>query len=83
MLVAQPFTVESSMHKTNVLISKPISFHSSHEMSPFERLDLKMIEMFAKKYKLEIEYITANETLNEIFGTEHGLRELIKSIRGL
>lgn len=81
-LVAQQFTV-GSMHKTTVLITKPTQFHDAHEMSAFERLDLKLIETFAKKYKLEIEYITANETLNEMFGTEHEFKKLIKSTQGL
>lgn len=82
MLVAQSFQVES-MHKTTVLISKTTSFHSSQQMSALERLDLKIIETFAKKYKLEIEYIIANETLNEIFGSENGFKSLMKSMRGL
>lgn len=81
-LAAHLFTVDS-MHKTTVLISKPSKFHDAHEMSSFERLDLKLIKTFAKKYKIDIEYIEANETLNEMFGTEHGFKKLIKSIKGL
>lgn len=71
------------MQKTTVLISKPPKFHDAHEMSPFERLDSVLIESFAKKYELDIEYIAANDTLNEMFGTENGFKKLLESIRGL
>lgn len=36
----------------------------------FERLDLKLIENFGKKFKVHFEYIVTNETLNEVFSSE-------------
>lgn len=82
MLVSQPSAVWSTQ-KTTVLIPKAPPFHSQRDMSALERLDFKLIETFAKKFKLDIEYITTNETLNEIFGTERGYNEFIRSIQGL
>lgn len=82
MVVAQLLTV-ASIDKITVLTSKPRQFHDAHKMSAFERLDSKLIETFAKKYKLDIEYIVANDTLNEMFGTENGSKNLLKSIQGL
>lgn len=81
-LVAQLFAV-GSMQKITVLTSKAPRFHYAHEMSAFERLDLKLIETFAKQYKLDMEYISANDTLKEMFGTEIGLKKLLDSTEDL
>lgn len=82
-LTAQLFAV-ASMQKTTVLKSKAAQFHDdAHEMSAFQRLDSKLIETFAKQYKLNIEYVTANETLNGVFGTECGLKKLLNSTKSL
>lgn len=70
-----------SMQKTTVLISKTPPFQ--REMLAFERLNLKLIEAFAKKFQLEIDYIAANETFSELFNTENRFKEFIKSIQGL
>lgn len=80
--VAQSFPVWSKQ-KTTVLISKAPPSHTQSEMSPFERLDFQLIDSFAKKFNLDIEYIVTNETLNGIFVTKKRFEGFIKSIRGL
>lgn len=44
-----------------------------------QRLDFEIIEKFAKKFKLKIEFIITNETLNEIFSDECFFQEFSQS----
>lgn len=71
-----------STKKINVLISKTDSFvENSIGKRALERLELKIIENFGIKFKKEIEYIVANETLNEIFSREDRSETFHQSIR--
>lgn len=54
-----------SEQKIKVMFSQ-----SKIENRGLHRLDSKMIENFAKKFKLKIEFKTANETLNETFSNQ-------------
>lgn len=53
--------------------SKPFAFY---ENQSFKGLDVLIVENFAKKYKLKIKYILANESLNKQFLTESGFESV-------
>lgn len=83
-LVVAKLFAAVSMQKITVLLSKAPKFHDdAREMSAFERLERRLIESFANHYKLDIEYIEANDTLNGMFGTENELKNLLDSIKSL
>lgn len=63
--------VVDSKQKINVMVSRTESFlDHSIEKRALERLEMKIIENFGMKFNLEIQYIVANQILNEAFSTE-------------
>lgn len=44
----------------------------------FMRLDMKIVENFGKKFNFQIEYITSNESLNEMFSSEDRIRNFFE-----
>lgn len=77
-LISQFDGAEAS-RKISVMLSKEwqIEDRKNHAL---QRLDFQIIENFAKQFKFEIEYITVNETLNDVFSTEDGFVEFLHSI---
>lgn len=78
-IVILPLIFESSESKSiseiSVMVSpsKPFAFY---ENGLFKGLDVNIVENFARKFKLKIQYILANESLNEIFLTEGDLESV-------
>lgn len=44
-------------------------------------LDVKIINNFAKKYNLKINYVVTNENLNEAFNSENRVDNFLESIQ--
>lgn len=75
-------TEAKSSDKLTVMVSqaKPFAFH---ENGVFKGLDVNIVENFAQKMKLSVNYILANESLNYVFGAEKRFNEFSQSIRNL
>lgn len=59
---------KSELTKISVMMSH--SYKNEIENRALQRLDLKIIENFGKKFKLAIEFFATNKTLNEVFSAE-------------
>lgn len=72
------------MRRISVMISEsePFASHANRPQS-FRGLDIKIMENFAKKLGLSIEYITTNECLNEVFSSKNHTDNLFRSIKHL
>lgn len=64
---------------------RKISVMSSNEKQTgnhaLQRLDSQIVKNFAQHFKFDIEYITINETLNEVFSTENRFDGFLHSIQ--
>lgn len=78
-LVSLPFGVEST-RKITVMVSqlKPFAFFDNGTRM-LKGLDVKIVENFGKKLNLQIEYVTANESLNEVFSSGNRIQDFFKS----
>lgn len=73
------YSHESKSIKTITVMvsqSKPFAFY---ENQAFKGLDVNIIENFAKKFKLNIKYVLANESLFAVFSTPDKLNNYIYS----
>ena len=71
-----------SLNKLTVMVSqsKPFAFH---ENGVLKGLDVNIVENFAKKLILKVNYILANESLNYVFSTEESFDKFAQSIHEL
>lgn len=79
-----PIIEAKPMEKITVLLSQidPFASHKA-ENQALKRLDLKIMENFGKWSNLDIQYITTNESLNEVFSTENRFNQFASSIQFL
>lgn len=56
--------------------SKPFAFYENHSL---KGLDVHIMENFANRFKLQIEYILTNETLNEVFSTNDRFEQFLQA----
>lgn len=82
-LFLRPVEIESKQ-KITVMFSQTEPFiHYKKTDRALQRLDFKIMENFGKKFKFDIEYVLANETLNEAFSTEDHFERFAQSILDL
>lgn len=75
---------KQSLNKVTVMLSQtdpPI--HRKIGNSALQRLEVNILENFAKKFKLKIEYIVTNETLNFVFNSKTRFKRFSKSAKYL
>lgn len=73
-----------SSRKITVMVSQSEPFAVfKNEKQKFMGLDTTIIGNFGKKYHFQIEYIKANESLKEIFGSENRTEIFFESIKDL
>lgn len=72
----------SSIQKLTVMASeaKPFVFKDKQSVKGVE---IELIKNFAKKFKLDVEYIVTNESLREVFSNEIQSELFLRSIKHL
>lgn len=80
LIISSELIESKSVDKITVLLSqmKLFAFRENHSL---KGLDIEILRNFGKKYNLEIEYVVANETLNEAFSTEKHFEYFTRSMR--
>lgn len=82
-LVGAHDLIESkSIQKIKVMASHAIPYVIRGENS-LRGLDVDIVENFAKKHELEIEYVMANQSLQEIFNTQDMIESFLQTIQDL
>lgn len=56
-----------------------ITHRNLNENRALDRLELKIMEHFGRKNHLDIQYIIANETLNEVFSIEERFEQFYQN----
>lgn len=70
--------------RINVMVSQAEPFvFIDNATQKLNGLDVKIIENFAKRVNLQVNYIITNESLNEVFSTEKSLMHFLKLIKNL
>lgn len=73
-----------SSRKITVMVSQSEPFAVfNNEKQKFMGLDTKIVENFGRKYHFQIEYIKANVSLKEVFGSENRTDNFFESIKDL
>ena len=80
LVVILQLTEAKSLDKLTVMMSQANPF-AFHENGVFKGLEVKIVENFAKKFKLNVRYIHATESLNEMFVTEGRFVNATKAMR--
>ena len=80
LVVILQLTEAKSLDKLTVMMSQANPF-AFHENGVFKGLEVKIVENFAKKLKLNVNYILANESLNEIFLTDGRFENVTEAMR--
>lgn len=57
---------------------EPFAHHNS-ENQALQSLDFNMMKNFGKMFNIPIEFVVANETLNEVFSTEDRFKAFAQS----
>lgn len=76
----------SDHSKISVLISKyePFVFFTNETESQGPKgLDISILNNFAKKFNLQIEYIQSNESLREAIVSEHKFKKMLENVMNL
>lgn len=73
------FFVIASAREITVMVSqmKPFAYY---EENSFKGIEIDILENFGKRFKLNIKYLEANETLNEIFSNHNQTKHFLKSV---
>lgn len=80
MIFSLKCTESKALNKVNVLVSQSKPFVIL-ENRPIKGLDIEILNMFGKKYNLEIEYIISNTSLNEAFCTDESFKHFTQSMK--
>lgn len=70
--------VSNPIQKLIIMASQAKPYVYEQKQS-FRGLDIDIIENFAKKHNLKIEYVSASESLREVFGSEDCSNKFSKS----
>lgn len=82
-IIVLSIILQSSAAKSARKITVMLSKNENRSIQPFERLERKIIDNFAKKLNLGVEYIMANEVLNVAFNSEDSFEQFHQSIENL
>lgn len=84
LLLISTFNEAKDEKKVTVMLSRTdASIRRKNGNSALQRLEVKILENFAKKYKITIDYIVTNETLNFVFQSKTRSKRFSKSAKYL